>query len=303
MTLRECFASVQSIVKNLAPELHYEAVARHLKHAQAEIMSESAVGVVKTTLTADGSRDYILSPRIGRIWKVEHEVSSIAYPVNGITPRDFDLLDQNITTTGTILECYTRFGRVLRVWPLASSGSIHVYHSPAPVMELRDSKTDAGETATGGSVTTVAASTITLGLVANRAGTTDYFNGCKVVFTSGTTLSTQASFITSTSEGASAVTFTFSPAVSIVPTTETFRIEDALEVPEEFHSACIAYAAGMSAAMDKRSGVLAERLLAQYDRKLQIAKMRGFGVGPDTEQRMKDYSEIPGYGGDTRSGY
>lgn len=292
MTFREAYATVQGLTANFTPEVKDTTVYRLLKAATIRFASETAATIRTHEITPDGSRDYALPQvRLGRIWRVEHEVSSVVYPVRGITPEELDLIDRATNTTGSPIANYTRFGRTLRVWPLASSGSLRIYHAPIPVLANRDSANEAGETATAGSVTTASATTITHGLVANRAGTTDYFNGCRIAFTSGT-LDTQSSFITSTNEGASAVTFTFSPAVSTAVTTHTFRIEDVLEVPDEFTMACVNYAAGIIAGMDSKAKQMAQFLLGDFEAMFLVAKRRGFALGPGTQQRMISQEEL-----------
>ena len=294
MTFREAFGAVQGMLQNFASEVKEPSVVGHLKRATFRFAQETAATVAPVTIAVTGARDYTLPQvRLGRIWRVEHQLSDRIYPVEASTFDFIDTVDGNRATTGTYAEYFVRFGRTLRVSPQPSSGTITVYHSPIPVLASRDTIRGRSETATGGTSVTVAASTITQGLIANRQGPTDYFNGCKLVFTSGTTLTSQYSYITGANEG-SAITFDIHIPVSAAVTTETFEIHDVLEVPDQYAPAVVSYAAGMTAALDRNARVLAEQFLSEFTDALEMARRRPFAHEPGTALRFTDVDEESG---------
>lgn len=297
MTFRDAFSEVQGLCQNYCPENFYPVAVRHLKHASLEFCRTPAlVGSYSIALT--GARDYTLpKSRLGRVYRVENSAdANMIYTVNVLPLDDLTERWRNQTTTGTYVRACSIFGRTLRVAPLPSSGTITVYAAPQPILSLRDTTRDMTNTATGGSTSTCAASTITQGVVNNRAGVTDYFEGCRIVFDSGNAAS-QSSFITSANEGASAITFTFNPSVSTaIANNDTFHIEDVLEVPDQYVPGCINYAAGMICALDKDAKGVAQALLDSYQADLSEAKGKPFGWQPGMKSRLRDYTEGNAWG-------
>ena len=194
MTYREAYATVQVLTANFAPELNDTTVYRLIKAATYRFASETAATIRTHEITPDGSRDYTLPQvRMGRIWRVEHTVSNLNYYVRGITLEEMDHIDIGTTTTGSPIERWTRFGRTLRVWPLASGGTLRIYHAPVPVLANRDSANEGGETGgLGGNSTTVVATSLSHGTINNFAGNTDYFNGCRIFFMTGSVAKSRA---------------------------------------------------------------------------------------------------------------
>ena len=295
MTVRDAFAEIQGILQNFAPENMYPVASRHLKRATMEFARTPAL-IQPITITPTGVADYTLSStRIGRIYYIEHQVGGLTHQPALLEQSEASYLYSSPTETGSYVNTVTLFGRTARLSPLVTGGTVTIWASLMPVPTLRDTPRNITETATGGSTITAAAATITHGIVANRLGATDYFNGCRIVFDSGTTLTSQASVITSADEGAAAITFTFSPAVSTAVTTESFHIEDVLEVSQQYVPACIDYAAGMIGALDSKAGALASRLLQQYDSVLREAKGKPPGWQPASKHRVRDYMERAGF--------
>lgn len=292
MTYREAFSTVQGIVGHYAPDLVETAVRRLIKAATIRFASETSANVVLHEIAADGSRDYAMPQvRIGRIWRVEHQVNNIVRRVEGVEHSEFDRQYGDITTSGTDIAIYARIGRTLRVAPLASSGTIRIYHSPVPVLADRDTPEGSTETTTSaGSTTSLIASTISHGVIGQgSASDSDYFDGCVLQIDSGTQ-NGERSFVTGYVE--STGTFTVSPAFSgVIGSGVTFHIEDTLEVPDEFAPACVDFAAGLSAALDPKAARLTDRLLGSFDHGLAIAAGRPFGSGPDIGHRLRDRSE------------
>lgn len=294
MTMREAFAEIQGILQNFAPENMYPAAVRHLKHASQEFAKSPALAQTVTILPT-GVSDYTLpQTRIARVFHAEHATSGRVWQPDIVAVDSLSGEYPDPTTTGSEVKYLAFFGRTARIAPLVTGGTLTLWVSAMPVSTLRDTPRNKTETATGGSTTTAVASTITHGIINNRAGATDYFNGCRIVFDSGTTLTSQYSYITSANEGASSITFTFSPAVSTAVTTESFHIEDVLEVPDQYATACIDYASGMIAALDSKAGALASRLLQSYDAILADAKGKPFGWQPGARYRVHDYMERAG---------
>lgn len=294
MTIRDAFAEIQGMLQSFAPENMYPVAARHLKHATQAFAMTPALAQTMTVLPT-GVADYTLSARrISRIYHIEHANNGRTWQPRIVEPAELSAEFPDPTTTGSEVRYATFFGRTVRLAPLVTGGTVTLWCSVVPVSTLRDTPRNKTETATAGSTTTAVASTITHGLVNNRSGATDYFDGCRIVFDSGSALTSQYSYITGTNEGASSITFTFSPAVSTAVTTETFHIEDSLEVPEQYAVACVDYAAGMIAALDSKAGALASRLLQSYDAVLAEAKAKPFGWQPGAKFRVGDYMERAG---------
>lgn len=294
MTIREAFAEIQGILQNFAPENMYPTASRHLKHASQAFAQSPALAQTVTVLPT-GVSDYTLpQTRIVRVYHAEHQNDNRLWQPDIVAVDTLSGEYPDPTTTGSEVRYVALWGRNLRIAPLVTGGTLTLWVSVMPVSTLRDTPRNTTETATGGSTTTAVADTITHGLVNNRAGTTDYFNGCRIVFDSGSTLNSQYSYVTGFNEGASSVTFTFSPAVSTAVTTESFHIEDVLEVTDEHAPACIDYAAGMIAALDSKAGALASRLLQSYDADLAKALAKPFGWQPGARYRVHDYMERAG---------
>lgn len=288
MTFREAYSAIQGILGNRAGDELYDQAARLIKHATVEFASKTSASVVPLTISMNGSYDYTLPQvRVGRIWYATADDGSTVQRINGVNLTEHEARYGGPQSGATFPDIYTRFGRTLRVSPQPSAGTITLYHAPIPVLQLRDTPRDGFETCATGTTATAVATTISHGVINNRQGYTDYFNGCR--FYGITT--TESSFITGTIEGATLVTFSLSPYLGVTLVSHTFRIEDVLEVPDEYAPACIDYAAGMLCGLDKYGQVLAGRLLGSYDETLRRAAARPFGNGPDVESRIKDYSE------------
>jgi len=283
MTTREGYARVEAMLSNTKAEVKESAVVMLLKDATARFAAETAAQINTVTFTMDSSRDYTLPMRVGRIFRVESEVSNELRVLEGVDLAEIDGRYQTVTEGGaTHPDLYARFGRTLRIYPQPGSGTLRVYHAPIPIYE--DRSTPRGETliASDGSTTTAALSVFSAP-INNKAGVTDYYTPCKIVFESGPT--NQSSFITSVNEGALLITFTFSPAVSTaVASTNTFRIEDVLEVPDDIALMCCYYAAGVIGNK--------QIWLDLFEARLRKERSRGFGGEPDTTRRMRDYAEM-----------
>lgn len=291
MTFREAFSELQGILGNYAPENLYPTACRHLKHATMEFARTPAT-IQTMTVALTGAQDYTLpQARIARVYEVQHDSGGTIYRPTLVAVNEIADNYPDSSTTGAEARFCSIFGRTLRIAPLVSTGTVTLFYSPMPVVALRDTPRNKVETATGGSTSTAAASTITHGLVNNRAGTTDYFTGCRIVFDSGNSAS-QSSFITTANEGSAAITFTFSPVVSTtIANNDTFHIEDVLEVPEQYVPACIDYAAGMIAALDPTAAILSNLLIQRYTDTLTEAKGKPFGWQPGAKFRIRDYTE------------
>lgn len=294
MTFRDAYSQIQAELGLFGDELREEAVNRLLKRATAIFADQTAATVYIATFTMDGSRDYKLNNhRVGRLLRVESEVGDEVESLAGVRLDEFDRHDRSLSSSpGTHPAMYGHVPGLLRVYPRPSSGSLRIYYTPVPVMADRGTPRERTLAATGGATNTVAFTTVAgdmWNIVANRQGLNDYYAGCRVVFESGIT--SNASYVTESNEGATLTTFTLYPYLSSAAASgHLFRIEDALEVAEQYVPACIGYAAGMCAAQ-KNMNSIAQVQFRAWEEGLAQAKRYGFGGGPDVEDRMVDYVE------------
>ena len=294
MTFRDAYSQIEAELGIFDAGIREEAAYRLLKRATAIFADQTAATVYIATITMDTSRDYSLNNhRIGRLLRVESIVGDEVVSPRGVRMDEFDRYDTNVSnSSGTHPAIYGHIPGLIRIYPRPGSGTLKLYYTPVPIMADRGTPRERTLTATGGATNTVAFTTVAgdmNNIVANRQGANDYYTGCRVVFESGIT--SNASYVSDANEGATLTTFTLYPFLSSAAAVgHLFRIEDSLEVAEQYAPVCVAYAAGMIAAQ-KEMGGIAQAQLSYWQEGLQSAKRLGFGEGPDTENRVIDYVE------------